>query len=257
MSDLEWVYGIHAVENLLMQQPERIKEIRFQEGRDDKKIKRLSQLSRDKKISSTVVPRRDIDQLFKTSQERVVHQGVAAYAKMTRSQEESDLYSLIENLNEPALLIVLDGITDPHNLGACLRSADAAGAHALIMPKDKSAPLNATVSKVACGAAENIPVFSVTNLARTLQKLQGKGVWIFGTAGEAEQTIYEQDLTIPSAIVMGAEGDGMRRLTREQCDFLVKLPMAGVVSSLNVSVATGISLYEAVRQRAVKQSNSK
>ncbi len=149
----------------------------------------------------------------------------------------------------------LDGITDPHNLGACLRSADAAGAHALIMPKDKSAPLNATVSKVACGAAENIPVYSVTNLARTLQKLQDKGVWIFGTAGEAEQTIYEQDLTISTAIIMGAEGEGMRRLTREHCDFLVKLPMSGVVSSLNVSVATGICLYEAVRQRLSKKIN--
>lgn len=250
MSDLEWVYGIHAVENLLQQQPERIKEIRFQEGRDDKKIKRLGQLCRDKSVVSRVVARREIDQLFKHSQERVVHQGVVAYAKMTRAQEESELYSLVENLTEPALLIVLDGITDPHNLGACLRSADAAGAHALIMPKDKSAPLNATVSKVACGAAESLPVYSVTNLARTLKKLQEKGVWIFGTAGEAEQTLYEQDLTIPSAIVMGAEGEGMRRLTREQCDFLVKLPMAGVVSSLNVSVATGIALYEAVRQRS-------
>ena len=241
MSDLEWVYGIHAVENLLVQQPERIKEIRFQEGRDDKKIKRLLVLCRENGIKANVVPRREIDQLFKTSQDRVVHQGVAAFAKMTRSQE-------------PPLIIILDGITDPHNLGACLRSADAAGAHALVMPKDKSAPLNATVSKVACGAAESMPVYAVTNLARTMKKLQDKGVWIFGTAGEATQTVYEQDLTIPSAIVMGAEGDGMRRLTREQCDYLVKLPMAGVVSSLNVSVATGICLYEAVRQRAAKKA---
>jgi len=254
MSDLEWIYGIHAVENLLLQQPERIKEIRFQEGRDDKKIKRLGQLCRDKSITAQTVARKEIDQLFKSSQERVVHQGVVAYAKVTRAQDENGLYSLVENLNEPALLIVLDGITDPHNLGACLRSADAAGAHALIMPKDKSAPLNATVSKVACGAAENIPVYSVTNLARTLQKLQDKGVWIFGTAGEAEHTIYEQDLTIPAAIIMGAEGEGMRRLTREHCDFLVKLPMSGVVSSLNVSVATGVCLYEAVRQRLSKKS---
>jgi len=254
MSDLEWVYGIHAVENLLLQQAERIKEIRFQEGRDDKKIKRLQVLCREKCIKVNVVARREIDQLFKSNQERVVHQGVAAFAKMTRSQDEADLYQLVENLDEPPLIIILDGITDPHNLGACLRSADAAGAHALVMPKDKSAPLNATVSKVACGAAESIPVYAVTNLARTMKKLQDKGVWIFGTAGEATQTVYEQDLTIPSAIVMGAEGDGMRRLTREQCDYLVKLPMAGVVSSLNVSVATGICLYEAVRQRAVKKA---
>ena len=254
MSDLEWVYGIHTVENLLVQQPERINEIRFQEGRDDKKIKRLQVLCRESGIKVNVVPRREIDKLFKESEERAVHQGVAALAKITRSHDEAGLYKLVENLNVPPLIIILDGITDPHNLGACLRSADAAGAHALVMPKDKSAPLNATVSKVACGAAESIPVYSVTNLARTMKKLQDKGVWIFGTAGEATQTIYEQDLTIPSAIVMGAEGDGMRRLTREQCDYLVKLPMAGVVSSLNVSVATGVCLYEAVRQRAAKKA---
>ena len=133
-----------------------------------------------------------------------------------------------------------------------MRSADAAGAHAVVIPKDKSATINATVSKVACGAAESMPVFTVTNLARTMKKLQDLGVWIFGTAGEATQTVYEQDLTIPTAIVMGAEGDGMRRLTREQCDYLIKLPMAGVVTSLNVSVATGVCLYEVVRQRAAK-----
>ncbi|TBR38260.1 23S rRNA (guanosine(2251)-2'-O)-methyltransferase RlmB [Marinomonas agarivorans] len=252
MSDLEWVYGIHAVENLLQQQPERIKEIRFQEGRSDKKIHRLEALCRENNKQFYRVPRREIDQLFKQSQERIVHQGVVAYAKVTRSQDEKALYTLVKQLDEPALLIVLDSITDPHNLGACLRSADAAGAHALIMAKDKSAPLNATVSKVACGAAESLPVFSVTNLARTLNKLKEQGVWVVGTAGEADQTLYEQDLTIPTAIIMGAEGEGMRRLTREQCDFLVKLPMAGVVSSLNVSVATGIALYEAVRQRLAK-----
>lgn len=251
-SDLEWIYGIHAVENLLLQQPERIQEIRFQEGRSDKKIQRLESLCREKKTHFHVVPRREIDQLFKQTQDRVVHQGVVAYAKVTRSQDEKALYSLLKQLDEPALLVVLDGVTDPHNLGACLRSADAAGAHAVIMPKDKSAPLNATVSKVACGAAESLPVFAVTNLARTLSKLKESGVWIVGTAGEAAQTLYEQDLAIPTAIVMGAEGEGMRRLTREQCDFLVKLPMSGVVSSLNVSVTTGIVLYEAVRQRLAK-----
>jgi len=252
MSDLEWVYGIHAVENLLVQQPEKIKEIRFQEGRDDKKIKRLTTLCREQKVAHSVVPRKDIDKLFTSNKERVVHQGAAALAEVTKAGEEADLHKLVGSLEEPALIVILDGITDPHNLGACLRSAEAAGAHALVMPKDKSAPLNATVSKVACGAAESLPVFSVTNLARTMKKLQDQGVWIFGTAGEATQTIYEHDLTISSAIVMGAEGDGMRRLTREQCDYLVKLPMAGVVSSLNVSVATGVCLYEVVRQRSLK-----
>ncbi|MBJ7539707.1 23S rRNA (guanosine(2251)-2'-O)-methyltransferase RlmB [Marinomonas transparens] len=254
MSDLEWIYGMHAVENALSQQPDRVKEVRFQEGRDDKKSQRLIQLCKTNKVRYSTVARRDLDQLFTKNKERVVHQGVVAYTTMTKAGNEADLHSLVEGLEQNPLIIILDGITDPHNLGACLRSADAAGAHAIVMPKDNSAPLNATVSKVACGAAESIPVYSVTNLARTMKKLQDQGVWIFGTAGEATQTVYEQDFTIPTAIVMGAEGDGMRRLTREQCDYLVKLPMAGVVSSLNVSVATGVCLYEVVRQRAAKVS---
>ncbi|ADZ92382.1 23S rRNA (guanosine(2251)-2'-O)-methyltransferase RlmB [Marinomonas mediterranea] len=252
MSNLEWVYGIHAVENALTQQPERVKDVRFQEGRDDKKTQRLMQLCKKNGVRFQVVPRKVLDQLFAKSKERVVHQGVVAQATMTKAKDEAELHKHVEALEETPLIIILDGITDPHNLGACLRSADAAGAHAVVMPKDKSAPLNATVSKVACGAAESMPVFAVTNLARTMKKLQDQGVWIFGTAGEATDMLYDHDLTIPTAIVMGAEGDGMRRLTREQCDYLVKLPMAGVVSSLNVSVATGVCLYEAVRQRTNK-----
>ncbi|GAB3485069.1 23S rRNA (guanosine(2251)-2'-O)-methyltransferase RlmB [Marinomonas epiphytica] len=252
MSDLEWIYGIHAVENALSQQPDRIKEVRFQEGRDDKKTQRLMQLCKKAKVRYSTAARRDLDQLFTKHKERIVHQGVVAFTEMTKAGDEADLHRYVDGLQTNPLLVILDGVTDPHNLGACLRSADAAGAHAVIIPKDKSASLNATVSKVACGAAESMAVFAVTNLARTMKKLQDQGVWIFGTAGEATQTVYEQDLTIPSAIVMGAEGDGMRRLTREQCDYLVKLPMAGVVSSLNVSVATGVCLYEAVRQRSAK-----
>jgi 23S rRNA (guanosine2251-2'-O)-methyltransferase len=144
---------------------------------------------------------------------------------------------------------MLDGVTDPHNLGACLRSADGAGVHAVIVPKDNSVGLTPVVSKVACGAAETIPLVMVTNLTRTLDKLQQKGAWVVGTAGEAEQYIYDLDLIGPMVLVMGAEGAGMRQLTRKQCDFLGKLPMAGEVSSLNVSVATGICLFEVVRQR--------
>lgn len=252
MSDLEWIYGIHAVETALTQQPEGIQEVRFQEGRDDKKTQRLAQLCQKQKVRVQYVPRKELDQLFTKNKERVVHQGVVALTAMAKAQGEADLHRLVEGIEGTPLIVILDGITDPHNLGACLRSADAAGAHAVVIPKDKSAQLNATVSKVACGAAESVPVFSVTNLARTMKKLQDQGIWIFGTAGEAEQTIYEHDLTIPAAIVMGAEGDGMRRLTREQCDYLIKLPMAGVVSSLNVSVATGVCLYEVVRQRLSK-----
>jgi len=162
---------------------------------------------------------------------------------------EPMLDELLDRSEAPPLLLVLDGVTDPHNLGACLRTADAAGALAVIVPKDKSATLNATVRKVACGAAEVVPLVAVTNLARTLEKLQKRGVWIVGTAGEASQELYSQDLSGPIALVMGAEGKGMRRLTREHCDYLVRLPMAGSVSSLNVSVATGVCLFEALRQR--------
>lgn len=151
------------------------------------------------------------------------------------------------------LLLILDGVTDPHNLGACLRNADAAGVAAVIVPKDKSAPMTATVSKVACGAAETVPLVRVTNLARTMRHLQEQGIWIVGTAGEATHDIYQAKLTGSLAIVMGAEGDGMRRLTRETCDDLIKIPMAGAVSSLNVSVASGICLFEAVRQRLASQ----
>lgn len=251
MADLDWVYGIHAVENALGQKG-KVKEVRLQEGRDDKKMQRIVKLCQSQGLRVNTAPRKELDQLFSKSKERIVHQGVVALAEVTKTGDDKDLARLVENLDEVPLIIILDGVTDPHNLGACLRSADAAGAHAVVIPKDKSAPLNATVSKVACGAAESIPVFSVTNLARAMKKLQDLGVWIFGTAGEATQTLYDQDLTVPTAIVMGAEGDGMRRLTREQCDYLIKLPMAGVVTSLNVSVATGVCLYEVVRQRALK-----
>jgi 23S rRNA (guanosine2251-2'-O)-methyltransferase len=163
---------------------------------------------------------------------------------------EELLFEQLSALDHPPMLLVLDGVTDPHNLGACLRSAEAAGVDAVIVPKDKSADLNATVRKVACGAAETMPFVRVTNLARTLEKLKQQGIWLYGTAGEAAQSVFEVDLKGPVALVMGAEGKGMRRLTREHCDYLVNLPMAGAVSSLNVSVATGICLFEAVRQRA-------
>ena len=162
---------------------------------------------------------------------------------------EADLYSIIENAGADPLILVLDGITDPHNLGACLRTADAAGVHAVVVPKDNSASLNDTARKVASGAAETVPLIVVTNLARTLKKLQQLGVWLSGAAGEAAENLYDTDLTGPRAIVMGAEGSGMRRLTRETCDQLISIPMRGSVSSLNVSVATGVVLFEVMRQR--------
>ena len=166
-----------------------------------------------------------------------------------RARALSKLPELLERLEGTPLLLVLDGVTDPHNLGACLRSADAAGVQAVIIPRDRSAGLTPVVRKVACGAAETVPLVAVTNLARTLKSLQQRGLWVVGAAGEAEQLIYQVDMRVPTVIVMGAEGSGLRRLTREHCDYLAKLPMAGSVSSLNVSVATGICLFEAVRQR--------
>lgn len=183
------------------------------------------------------------------------HQGVVAvlYAGVTADaigmMAEGELIDRVTQSAE-ALLLILDGVTDPHNLGACLRSADAAGVTAVIFPKDKSADVNDVARKVASGAAEAVPWVRVTNLARTIESLQQAGVWVIGTDGDAETTLYDQDLTLPCALVLGSEGSGMRRLTRERCDFVVRLPMSGSVSSLNVSVAAGVCLFEAVRQRA-------
>jgi len=177
------------------------------------------------------------------------HQGVMALCSPGETYDESFLLKLAEEKGRDALFLMLDGVTDPHNLGACLRAADGAGVQAVIVPKDNSVGLTPVVSKVACGAAETMPLVMVTNLTRTLEKLQQQGAWVVGTTGEAEELIYDIDLTGPMVLVMGAEGPGMRQLTQKQCDFLAKLPMEGEVSSLNVSVATGICLYEVVRQR--------
>ncbi|MCQ4278656.1 23S rRNA (guanosine(2251)-2'-O)-methyltransferase RlmB [Pseudomonas stutzeri] len=244
MSDLEKIYGLHAVEALLRHHPKRVKQIWLAEGRDDPRVQSLLQLAAYSKVRVGQCERREMDAWVEG-----VHQGVIAEVSPSQVWGDAMLEELLDRTEGAPLLLVLDGVTDPHNLGACLRTADAAGALAVIIPKDKSATLNATVRKVACGAAEVIPLVAVTNLARTLEKLQQRGLWIVGTAGEAEQEIYDQDLSGPIVMVMGAEGKGMRRLTREHCDFLVRLPMGGSVSSLNVSVATGVCLFEALRQR--------
>lgn len=246
MSDLEQVYGIHAVSALLAHHPRRVKQLWLARGRQDASVEGIRSRAQELRIEVRSVERSELD-------ERVdgVHQGVLALVSPSQIWGEAMLGELLDRLDEPPLLLVLDGVTDPHNLGACLRTADAAGVHAVIIPKDKSATLNATVRKVACGAAEVVPLVVVTNLVRTLQSLQKQGVWVAGTAGEAEASIYQQDLRGPLALVMGAEGKGMRRLTREHCDYLVKLPMLGSVSSLNVSVATGVCLFEIRRQRGL------
>lgn len=247
MSSLEQVYGIHAVSALLKHHPKRVKQLLVASQRQDAAIQELLQIASTAKIAVEQISK---DQLDERTQ--AVHQGVLALVSPSQIWGEAMLDELLDRINEPPLLLVLDGVTDPHNLGACLRTADAAGVHAVIIPKDKSASLNATVRKVACGAAEVIPLVAVTNLVRCLQKLQKQGVWVVGTAGEAEQLLYQQDMRGALALVMGAEGKGMRRLTREHCDYLVRLPMLGSVSSLNVSVATGVCLFEAQRQRQVK-----
>ncbi|MBT1121687.1 23S rRNA (guanosine(2251)-2'-O)-methyltransferase RlmB [Stutzerimonas nitrititolerans] len=244
MSDLERVYGLHAVEALLRHHPKRVKQVWLAEGRGDPRVRVLLELAEQARVRVGQCERREMDAWVEG-----VHQGVVAEVSPSQVWGEAMLEELLDRAEGPPLLLVLDGVTDPHNLGACLRTADAAGALAVIVPKDKAATLNATVRKVACGAAEVVPLVAVTNLARSLEKLQQRGLWVVGTAGEAEQVIYAQDLTGPTVLVMGAEGKGMRRLTREHCDFLVRLPMAGSVSSLNVSVATGVCLFEALRQR--------
>lgn len=244
MSQWEKIYGVHAVEALLRHHPKRVKQLWLVEGRQDPRVQALVQLAGEARVPVGQRERRELDELAEG-----VHQGVVAEVSPSQVWGENFLDELLARNESVPLLLVLDGVTDPHNLGACLRTADAAGVQAVIVPKDKSATLNATVRKVACGAAEVVPLVAVTNLARTLEKLQRQGLWIVGTAGEATQEIFDLDLRGPSVLVMGAEGKGMRRLTREHCDYLAKLPMGGSVSSLNVSVATGVCLFEAVRQR--------
>ena len=241
------VYGLHAVEALLARAPERITGLWALRGRHDARIEALLEIARAAGIKIHSAEREPLDEMTDGGR----HQGIVARTLAAGPLDEAGLQDLVTALTVPPLLLVLDGVQDPHNLGACLRSADAAGVHAVIAPNDRAAGLTPTARKVASGAAENIPFAQVTNLARTLRWLQDFGIWIVGAAGEAEQTVYELDLRGPLAIVLGAEEKGMRRLTRECCDHLVRIPMAGTVSSLNVSVATGVLLFEALRQRSL------
>jgi 23S rRNA (guanosine2251-2'-O)-methyltransferase len=245
MSNKLVIFGLHAIETLLNNHPERIIHLYIQDERHDQKAQSIIQLAKAQQVKIEPASRQMLDRL--TS--RAVHQGVAAYCQKGKEYSEQDLAKILADLSQPPLLLVLDGIQDPHNLGACLRSAEAAGVHAVIVPRDKSVGITATVSKVACGAAETIPFVQVTNLARTLRYLKDEGIWLAGAAGEADKTLFQADLTLPLAIILGAEEKGLRRLTREHCDMLLSIPMQGAVSSLNVSVATGVFLFEALRQR--------
>jgi len=239
------IFGFHAVKTTLKHDVERVQKLLVIAERKDERISQVIDSAKALNIPIERCNRKQLDE--QTS--KAAHQGVALVCEPITAKNEKFLDGLLDSLTEPAFLLVLDGVTDPHNLGACIRSADAAGVHAVIAPKNNSAPLNATVAKVACGAVNVVPYIQVTNLARSLQQLQQRGIWLAGTSGDAQQDVYQASLDGPLALVMGAEGKGMRRLTQENCDFLLKIPMAGEVSSLNVSVAAGICLFEAVRQR--------
>ena len=244
----ELVFGIHAINALINSAPERFIEIWLLKGREDERLMPIINLARKYGISAQMVQRKFLDEKSEGEQ----HQGVVARVRPGKIFTENDLEDILASADrkgQPPFLLILDGVTDTHNLGACLRNADAAGVQAIIVPKDNAARLTPTVRKVAVGAAEYVPLVQVTNLVRTMKQLQQMGVWIIGTAGETDTCLYDTKLSGPMALVMGAEGKGMRRLTRENCDQLVKLPMAGSVSSSNVSVATGICLFEIVRQR--------
>ncbi|MGQ9425553.1 23S rRNA (guanosine(2251)-2'-O)-methyltransferase RlmB [Gilvimarinus sp. F26214L] len=244
---VEWVYGIHAVQTLLKNASSRIQQLYLLKGRRDQRMTKLMALAEKQGVSYRLLSREKLDELADGN-----HQGVVAECSPGEVHDEAFLNRLLDGLDEPPFLLILDGVTDPHNLGACLRTAEAAGVHAVMAPKDNAASINPTVRKVASGAAELLPYVPVTNLARTLKALQERGIWLVGTTGEAEKSVFDTDLKGPLGIVMGAEGAGMRRLTREACDFLAYIPMiGGGVSSLNVSVAVGVCLYEAVRQRGL------
>ena len=243
MSDPKILFGFHAVGVRLKVAPDSVVEIYVDARRRDARMRQFQQRAAD---AGARVIEADAKRLTGLSG-GAPHQGVVALVQPIEQARSLD--DLLDGLDKPPLLLVLDNVTDPHNLGACLRVADGAGAHAVIAPKDRAAGINATVAKVASGAAETVPYFMVTNLARTLGELKERGIWVLGTADDAPQTLYQSDLVGPVALVLGAEGRGMRPLTRKHCDLLMSIPMAGAVESLNVSVAAGVCLYEARRQR--------
>lgn len=247
MSEGHYIGGFHAVTAVVEEGRNLPEEILLSDSRRDERSRRLLILAKDKGVRVRIVLKADLDLLAP----ELRHQGVLAFVASSGLVDESVL-------DGPAtpdrLLLVLDGVQDPHNLGACIRTAEAAGVSAVIVPKDRASGLTPIARKVAAGAAERVPVITVTNLSRTLEQLREKGYWVTGLAGEATKSLYEADLSGPVVLVMGAEGQGMRRLTRENCDHLVRIPMEGRIESLNVSVAAAVCLYEAVRQRRFRSS---
>lgn len=243
MSQNEWIYGIHSVASVLKSQPQRLLRIYVQQGRQDERVQKLLDGAQRENIEIVREPRKQLDKLVDGN-----HQGMIAECRPGEQYDEDFLDTLAERHSNKLFVLVLDGVTDPHNLGACMRTAEAAGVHAVVIPRDNSASMTSTARKVAAGAADLVPLVVVTNLSRAIKQLQQHGVWVIGAAGEATETLYQAKLKTPMALVMGAEGSGMRRLTKENCDELIAIPMLGETSSLNVSVATGVCLFEVVRQ---------
>ncbi|BAL23158.1 tRNA/rRNA methyltransferase protein [Azoarcus sp. KH32C] len=244
-ADSRLIYGFHAVLGKLRRDPEGVFELYLSASRTDARAKDVVRLAESQQVRLIQAEADRLDGMVGTRR----HQGVVA--RVDARNRDIKLADVLDSLEENALILVLDGVQDPHNLGACLRVADAAGVHAVVAPKDRAVGLNATAVKVASGAADSVPYITVTNLARALREMQEAGIWVVGAAGEAEKSLYEIDQKGPVAWVLGAEGDGLRRLTRETCDELASIPMLGTVESLNVSVASGICLFEARRQRGV------
>lgn len=240
-----FVYGCHAVRALLKNPHRKIKQLFINQDKDGQRFQDILELANSRHIPIEALSLKLMNQRFA----EYTHQGVVASAQPMPSFAEADLKPLLADLASPACILLLDGVTDPHNLGACLRTADAVGVNFVITPKDNSAGLTPVVGKVASGALESMPLVRVTNLARAMDTLKQEGIWIYGAAAEANQTLYQLDLKSSVALVLGAEGSGLRRLTRESCDGLFSIPMVGTVESLNVSVAAGVSLYELKRQR--------
>jgi len=249
-SKRHFVYGLHAVGAVIERAPERLLELWMAQPRDDARARALRERALAVGIRVQAVTPEALGKLVGD----VTHQGAVAAVRPLKAWDEHEVITALKSTSGSPLLLVLDGVTDPHNLGACLRTAEAAGVLAVIIPKDRAAGVDAVARKVAAGAAEFVPVATVTNLARMLDLLKDAGVWVVGTDGEASQSLFEADLARPLALVLGAEGSGLRRLTRERCDFLVRIPMAGQVESLNVSVAAGVTLFEARRQQGAKRT---
>jgi 23S rRNA (guanosine2251-2'-O)-methyltransferase len=248
----ELLIGIHAVEAALNHDVGNLVELYIETGTQNARVKELGERARELGVKPHARDRAALDRMTGGAR----HQGVVARYNAPPPLPESALAELTEKAGRDALFLVLDGVTDPHNFGACLRSAEAAGVTAVVVPKDRAVGVTPTVRRASAGAADRVPIVAATNLARSLKALKDAGVWLVGLAGDTQQSLYAVDLDGPIAIVLGGEGEGMRRLTRESCDFLAQIPMRGDIESLNVSVATGVALFETLRQRAAKAARA-